>query len=191
MKNRCPWTKDDAQMNDYHDTEWGVPVHDDDKLFEFIVLDTFQAGLSWQIVLRKRENFRKAFAGFNAAKIARFDQKKTDALLLNEGIIRNKAKIAATIDNARIFLQIQKTYGSFDAFIWKFTNHKTVVNKWKSLSEIPTHSPESDAMSRELKKLGFRFAGTTICYAFMQAAGMINDHLVNCPRHKEVAAITR
>lgn len=184
MKNRCPWTKDDAQMNDYHDTEWGVPVHDDDKLFEFIVLDTFQAGLSWQIVLRKRENFRKAFAGFNAAKIARFTPKKIETLLADEGIIRNKAKIEATIGNAKIFLEIQKNYGSFDAFIWKFTDHKTVVNKWKTLAEIPTRSPESDAMSAELKKLGFRFAGTTICYAFMQAAGMINDHLVNCPRYK-------
>jgi DNA-3-methyladenine glycosylase I len=186
MINRCPWTKDDAQMNEYHDTEWGVPVHDDDKLFEFIVLDTFQAGLSWQIVLRKRENFRKAFAEFNAEKIARFNEKKVAALLLDEGIIRNKAKIIATIDNAKIFLELKKTYGSFDAFIWKFTKHKTVVNKWKALSEIPTHSLESDAMSAELKKLGFRFAGTTICYAFMQAAGMINDHLVTCPRHKQV-----
>lgn len=188
MKNRCPWTKDDAQMNHYHDTEWGVPVHDDNKLFEFIVLDTFQAGLSWQIVLRKRENFRKAFAGFDAKKISRFDQKKIDSLLADEGIIRNKAKILATIDNAKVFLSLQKEYGSFDAFIWKFTRHKTLVNSWKNMSDIPTHSAESDAMSAELKKLGFRFAGTTICYAFMQAAGMINDHLVSCQRYKEVVS---
>jgi len=184
MENSCPWPKENKLMIKYHDTEWGVPIHDDKKLFEFIVLDTFQAGLSWQIVLNKRENFRKAFANFDVNKIVKFDDKKIQQLITDEGIIRNKLKITATIDNAKSFIKVQKEFGSFDKYIWQFVKNKPKVNKWKSISEIPPSSKESDEMSKELKKRGFRFVGTTICYSFMQAAGLINDHLISCDLYK-------
>ena len=182
--NRCSWPMNDELILRYHDEEWGVPVHDDLKLFEFLVLDAFQAGLSWRTILRKRENFRKAFDQFNPAKIAEYNEDKVQQLLLNKGIIRNKLKIRATIKNARSFLQIVDEYGSFDRYIWQFTGYKTIRNSWSKTEEIPVSSPESDAMSKSLKKLGFSFVGTTICYAFMQAAGMVNDHLISCFRYK-------
>jgi DNA-3-methyladenine glycosylase I len=184
MKNRCPWPKEDELMIKYHDEEWGVPLHDDKKLFEFIVLDSFQAGLSWKTILHKRENFRKAFTGFEVKKIAKFGNKKIQELLLDEGIIRNRLKVTAIIENAKAFMNIQKEFGSFDKYIWQFVSNKTKVNKLKTLSEIPASTKESDIMSKELKKRGFKFVGSTICYAFMQAAGLVNDHMVNCPRYK-------
>lgn len=186
MKNRCPWPKEDALMIRYHDNEWGVQLHDDNKLFEFMVLDSFQAGLSWQIVLRKRENFRKAFAKFNIKKIAAFNDEDIQRLLNDEGIIRNRLKIIATIENAKAFLNVQKEFGSFDKYIWQFVNNKQILNKCKTLSDIQASTKESDLMSKDLKKKGFRFVGTTICYAFMQAAGLVNDHIITCPRYKEV-----
>jgi len=179
---RCPWPADDKLMITYHDEEWGVPIHDDRKLFEFIVLDAFQAGLSWKTVLHKRENFRKAFDNFKPEKIARYNEKKIQSLLADEGIIRNQQKIRATVQNANVFLSIQKEFGSFDKYIWQFTGHKTINNKWKDISHIPARSKESDAMSKDLIGRGFRFVGSTICYAFMQAAGMVNDHIVGCFR---------
>ncbi|MCD4747269.1 MAG: DNA-3-methyladenine glycosylase I [Bacteroidales bacterium] len=185
-KERCFWTKDNPLMNKYHDTEWGVPLHDDRKLFEFIVLDTFQAGLSWFIVLKKRENFRNAFDNFDVDKITEYNETKIKELLNNAGIIRNKLKIEAMIHNAKAFKKIREEFGTFDKFIWKFVNQKTIVNYWRTNEEIPVNSKESDKMSKALKENGFRFVGTTICYAFMQAAGMINDHLVTCFRHQEI-----
>jgi DNA-3-methyladenine glycosylase I len=170
----------------YHDTEWGLPLHDDRKLFEFLVLDAFQAGLSWSTILNKRENFRKAFDNFDPVKIARYKQTKIDRLLSDAGIIRNRLKIAATITNARAFLATQKEFGSFDKYIWQFTGGKPKVNKWKTMKQIPPCTKESDAMSKDLKSRGFKFVGSTICYAFMQAAGMVNDHTVDCFRYKEV-----
>lgn len=186
MKNRCPWPKDDELMIEYHDKEWGVPVHDDRKLFEFMVLDAFQAGLSWKTILHRRKGFCKAFDNFDYNKVAKYNESRYNKLLADEAIIRNRMKIRATINNAKAFLKVRKEFGSFDKYIWQFTKQKTIVNKWKDISEIPASSPESDLMSKDLKKRGFNFAGTTICYAFMQAAGMINDHLISCPRHKEV-----
>ena len=183
--NSCEWPSNDPLMIEYHDTEWGIPLHDDRKLFEYIVLDAFQAGLSWKTVLHKRENFRLAFDNFEAEKIVSYDQQKIDSLIADMGIIRNKAKINATITNAAAFLRLQKEYGSFDKYIWQFTGHKTIQNRWTSLSELPAKSPESDAMSKALMKEGFKFVGSTICYAFMQAAGMVNDHLVKCHLYKQ------
>ncbi len=183
---RCPWPGADALMLKYHDEEWGVPLHDDRKLFEFLVLDAFQAGLSWSCVLHKRENFRAAFQNFEPRQIAAFDPAKTALLLADPGIIRNRLKIAATISNARAFLAVQAEFGSFDRFIWQFTGGRPRVNAWTKEARIPARSPESDAMSKELKLRGFKFVGSTICYAFMQAAGMVNDHLVSCFRHREV-----
>jgi DNA-3-methyladenine glycosylase I len=171
----------------YHDTEWGVPVHDDRKWFEFIVLDMFQAGLSWSTILNKRENFRKAFDNFEPEKIARYNQRKVAKLLNDAGIIRNRLKIAATITNAKAFLAVQKEFGSFDNYIWKFVDGKPRQNRWKTLRQIPAKTAESDAMSKELKARGFSFVGSTICYAFMQAAGMVNDHAVTCFRHGEIS----
>lgn len=182
----CTWPADDALMNEYHHNEWGAPLHDDKKLFEFMVLDAFQAGLSWKTILYRRKGFEKAFAKFDVKKVAKFDEAKMAALMQDEGIIRNKLKIAATVKNAQLFLEVQKEYGSFDKYIWQFVNHRPIINKWKTSSQIPATSAESDAMSRDLKKRGFKFVGSTICYAFMQAAGMVNDHLVGCPRHKAV-----
>ena len=186
MKNRCPWPKDDALMIAYHDKEWGVPLYDDTKLFEFMVLDAFQAGLSWKTVLRKRENFRKAFAAFNVKKIEKFDQTDIDKLMNNKDIIRNKLKIISTIENAKVFLLIQNEFGSFSRYMWNFVGNKTIQNKWNKLSKIPAFTKESDALSKDLKKRGFKFVGSTICYSFMQAAGLVNDHLITCPRHKQV-----
>lgn len=184
--NRCPWCGTDPLYMKYHDEEWGVPVHDDDKLFEFIVLEGFQAGLSWRTILYKRENFRKAFDNFNAEKIARYNDKKVQKLLNDSGIIRNKLKIAATITNAKAFLNIQDKTGSFNDYLWQFTGGKVKKNAWKTLKEIPARTAESDAMSKQLIKDGFKFVGSTICYAHMQATGMVNDHLVDCHRYKKV-----
>jgi DNA-3-methyladenine glycosylase I len=183
---RCPWPEGNEQMIRYHDTEWGVPLHDDRKLFEFLVLDAFQAGLSWAIVLRKREAFEKAFSRFDPRKVAKYDASKVKALLADAGIIRNRMKIEATIANARAFLAVQHEFGSFDRYIWQFTGGSTKKNRWRALGQIPASSPESDAMSKDLKARGFRFVGSTICYAFMQAAGMVNDHLVGCFRYTQV-----
>jgi len=183
---RCPWCEGSDLMREYHDHEWGVPLHDDRKLFEFMVLDAFQAGLSWAIVLKKRDGFRKAFDNFDYKKIARYTEEDIADLGNNPDIIRNKLKIAATVVNARAFIKIQEEFGSFDKYIWQFVNHKPVITKLKSQKEIRSSSPESDAMSKDLKKRGFKFVGTTICYAFMQAAGMINDHMLDCFRHTEV-----
>ncbi len=170
----------------YHDTEWGVPLHDDRKLFEFLVLDAFQAGLSWAIVLKKREGFRRAFSSFEPRRVAKYDGRKVRALLADAGIIRNRLKIEATIANARAFLAVQREFGSFDRYIWQFVGGKTKENRWRTLKQLPARSRESDAMSKDLKERGFRFVGSTICYAFMQAAGMVNDHLVGCFRHREL-----
>ncbi len=186
MKTRCEWSNSHPIYIEYHDTEWGVPLHDDRRLFEFLILDAAQAGLSWLLILKKRENYRKAFSNFDATKIARFDEKKIEALLNNPGIVRNRLKIYSAIENAKGFLNVRKEFGSFDRFIWQFTNGKTIRNSWKTLKEIPAKTPESDAMSKELKRRGFRFVGSTICYAFMQAAGVVNDHLVSCFRYKQV-----
>ncbi|MBL7766719.1 MAG: DNA-3-methyladenine glycosylase I [Chitinophagaceae bacterium] len=180
----CLWPGNDALMNQYHDEEWGVAVHDDRKHFEFIVLDTFQAGLSWKTILHKRENFRKAFDGFDFVKIARYKEAKIEKLILDAGIIRNRLKILATVGNAKAFIAIQQEFGSFDEYIWQFVKGKPKVNKWKAHSLIPATSAESDAMSKDLYKRGFKFVGSTICYAYMQAAGMVNDHLTDCFRYK-------
>ena len=174
----------------YHDTEWGVPHHDDRALFELLILEGAQAGLSWSTILAKRDNYRRAFDNFDAAKISRYNAKKVAALLADAGIVRNRLKIAATIANAKAFLAVQKEYGSFDRYIWSFVNDRPIVNQRKKLSDLPARTPESDAMSKDLLKRGFKFVGTTICYAFMQATGMVNDHLVTCPRHKICAKLT-
>jgi len=183
---RCQWTQDHPLMNEYHDTEWGVPLHDDRKHYEFMVLDGFQAGLSWLTILKRREGFRKAFAGFDVKKVARFGEKDVERLRQDASIIRNRQKIEAARNNARLFIELQKEFGSFDDYIWQFTGGKTKVNKWKNLGRIPPKTRESDAMSKDLKKRGFKFAGSTICYAYMQAAGMVNDHLVSCFRYDEI-----
>jgi DNA-3-methyladenine glycosylase I len=178
----CSWPGNDPRMIDYHDTEWGVPVHDDRKLFEFLVLDAFQAGLSWKTILHRREGFRMAFENFDADRIALYGDEDYNRLLNDSGIIRNNAKIRGTIKNARAFLKVQEEFGTFDAYIWQFTGGKTMVNRWTESNQIPATSPESDAMSTDMKKRGFAFCGSTICYAFMQAAGMIDDHLEGCFR---------
>jgi DNA-3-methyladenine glycosylase I len=170
----------------YHDTEWGVPVHDDRKLFEFMVLDAFQAGLSWAIVLNKRDGFRRAFADFEPTAIARFNSRSVERLVKDERIIRNRQKIVATIGNAKQFLRIQDEFGTFDAYIWQFVGGKTRVNKWRTMKQIPATTKQSDAMSADLKSRGLKFVGSTICYAFMQAAGMVNDHVVGCFRYLAV-----
>ncbi len=184
--HRCPWAGTDPLYNLYHDKEWGVPVHDDRKLFEMLNLEGAQAGLSWITILRKRENYRKAFDNFDAKKIVKYDARKVKQLMKNEGIVRNRLKIAAVISNAKIFLEVQKEFGSFDEYIWRFVRRKPIVNIRKSIKQIPATSPESDAMSKELKKLGFKFVGSTICYSFMQACGLVNDHEVKCFRYKQV-----
>lgn len=186
MKTRCPWPADNPLMLAYHDTEWGVPLHDDQKLFEFLILEGMQAGLSWSTILNKRENFRKAFDNFDPKKVARYRQAKIDKLLQDAGIIRNKLKIAAAITNAKAFLQVQQEFGSFDKYIWQFTNGRMIVNRWKTIKQIPPLSPEAETMSKDLKQRGFKFVGPTICYAHMQATGMVNDHLVSCFRYKQV-----
>jgi DNA-3-methyladenine glycosylase I len=180
MKRRCPWATSDPLYIRYHDREWGRPVHDDRKLFEMLILEGAQAGLSWITILKKRENYRKAFDNFDANKIARYDTRKVKQLLKNEGIVRNRLKIEAAIQNAKAFLAVQKEFGSFDTYIWQFVGKNQKVNRWKSLKQIPPTTPESDAMSKDLKKRGFKFVGSTICYAFMQAVGMVDDHLQDC-----------
>ncbi|MCE5331870.1 MAG: DNA-3-methyladenine glycosylase I [Bacteroidales bacterium] len=180
----CGWPGADELMRRYHDEEWGVPLHNDPKLFEFMVLDAFQAGLSWKTVLHKRENFRRAFDNFDVAKIALYDEEKIYQLMQDASIIRNQAKIRASVINAKSFLRIQAEFGTFDRYIWQFTGGKTLVNEFKILSEIPCKSEESDTMSKDLIKRGFKFVGSTICYSFMQAAGMVNDHIITCHRHK-------
>ena len=182
-KPRCPWSESSELMMEYHDTEWGVPVHNDALLFEYIVLDTFQAGLSWSTILNKRENFRKAFDGFDYKKIARYNEKKIQKLLVDAGIIRNKLKIYGTVNNAQRFLEIQKEFGTFNKYIWQFTDGKVIKNKWGGQHKIPASTEHSDAMSKDLYARGFKFVGSTICYAFMQAAGIVNDHVVSCHRH--------
>lgn len=186
MQTKCEWCLGHDIYVDYHDKEWGVPLHDDQMLFEFLTLEGAQAGLSWLTVLKKRENYKKAFDNFDAEKIARYDQKKIDELLGNAGIIRNKLKINSTIINAQLFLKIQEEFGSFDKYIWQFVDGKPIVNNWKTMGEIPASTKESDIMSKDMKQRGFKFVGTTICYAHMQATGMVNDHVVDCFRYKEV-----
>ncbi len=184
--SRCGWISNDKLMNEYHDNEWGIPVYEDRKLFEFLVLDAFQAGLSWRTILHKRENFRAAFDDFDVDKIAAYDHEKTMQLLNNVGIVRNRLKISATIINAKAFINICDEFGSFSSYIWQFTNNKTIVNNWENLKDIPARTVESDAMSKDLIKRGFKFVGSTICYAFMQAAGMVNDHTIHCFRYKNL-----
>ncbi len=185
---RCAWPSDDAQMIEYHDQEWGEPVHDDRLLFEYMILDAFQAGLSWRTILHKRENFRKAFKNFDPKKVAKFTPKDYERLLQNEGIVRNRQKIQAAITNAQCFLAVQNEFGTFDKFIWQFTNGKTVHNRCRTIRDIPPKTELSDAMSKELIRRGFKFVGSTICYAFMQAAGMVNDHTTDCFRYRELKA---
>jgi len=183
-KNRCGWCMKDQLYIFYHDKEWGNPVYDDKVLFEFLILESFQAGLSWYTVLKKRENFREAFANFEVKKVAEFNETQVAALMQNEGIIRNKLKIEAAVNNAQKFIAIQKEFGSFSNFVWGFVNHKPIVNVRKTLKDIPATSSESDTMSKDMGKRGFKFIGTTICYAFMQAVGMVNDHLEDCWKKK-------
>ncbi|MDP3581155.1 MAG: DNA-3-methyladenine glycosylase I [Ignavibacteria bacterium] len=185
MKTRCGWSTNDPLYIAYHDEEWGVPVHDDQKLFEMLILEGAQAGLSWITILRKRENYRKAFNNFDAKKIAKYDSEKVKTLLQNEGIVRNRLKIAATIQNAKCFLEVQKEFGSFDKYIWQFIGGKPIKNERKTLKDIPAKTSESDAMSKDLKKRGFKFVGSTICYAYMQAVGMVNDHTTDCFCYKK------
>lgn len=186
MKIRCPWANGDELIMDYHDQEWGVPVHDDRLLFEFLILEGAQAGLSWNLILQKRNNYREAFDNFQVDKVAAYNEKKIGELLNNPGIIRNRLKIRAAVTNARAVQDIQKEYGSFDSYLWRYVGHEPLQNRWKSMSEVPTSTPESERMSKDLKKRGFKFVGPTICYGFMQAVGMVNDHLVDCFRHDEL-----
>ena len=188
MKKRCQWPSE-IEL-DYHDTEWGVPVTDDNKWFEYLLLDTFQAGLSWKIVLQKREGFRKAFYDFDVHKVAQMSDEEIAELRENPNIIRNRFKIKASVTNAQAFIKIQEEFGSFNSYIWQFTDGKTIHNQFKKLSEIPSTSTQSDKMSKELKARGFKFVGSTICYAFMQASGMVNDHTVDCFRHQEIQKIS-
>ncbi|MBI5491046.1 MAG: DNA-3-methyladenine glycosylase I [Deltaproteobacteria bacterium] len=185
-KTRCPWPGEHEFYVRYHDDEWGVPLHDDRKLFEFLVLEGAQAGLSWATILRKREAYRKAFAGFDPAKVARFGARDLRRLLGDAGIVRNRAKIAAAIGNAHAFLEVQREFGSFDRYIWDFVGGKPIVNRWQTLSQLPAKTSLSDRISKDLRDRGFRFVGSTIVYAHMQATGMVNDHLVSCFRHREV-----
>lgn len=186
MITRCGWADSDSLYAEYHDKEWGVPLHDDQKLFEMLILEGAQAGLSWITILRKRNNYRKAFGRFNPRKVARYDKRKIARLLSNEGIIRNRLKIEAAIQNAKAFLLIQKEFGSFDSYIWQFVHGMPVQNSRKSLKQVPPKTQESIAMSNDLRRRGFNFVGPTICYAFMQATGMVNDHVTGCFRHKQL-----
>ncbi len=182
---RCSWARDGLSIP-YHDNEWGVPTHDDRKLFEFLILEGAQAGLSWDTILNKRENYRAAMDGFNPARIAHYDSKRTGALLRNAGIIRNRLKIASAVKNAKAFLELQKEFGSFDAYIWQFVGGEPVTNRWRPGQKLPATTAQSDAMSKALKKRGFTFVGSTICYAFMQAMGLVNDHAIDCFRYRQV-----
>jgi DNA-3-methyladenine glycosylase I len=183
---RCPWATTEPNIT-YHDEEWGVPVHDDRELFEFLILEGAQAGLSWTTILKKRENYRKAFDNFRAEKIARYGARDVKRLLNDAGIVRNRLKIAAAIQNAKAFRVVQKEFGSFDAYLWSFVGGKPKQNRWRRMSQVPAHTPESDAMSRDLARRDFKFVGSTICYALMQAVGMVNDHLVSCPQHAQIS----
>ncbi|SCY37130.1 DNA-3-methyladenine glycosylase I [Nonlabens sp. Hel1_33_55] len=185
-KHRCGWCGQDPLYQAYHDQEWGVPVYDDQELFEFLILETMQAGLSWITILRKRENYRAALDNFDVEKIANYTQEKQDELLLNAGIIRNKLKIKSIITNAQLFLEIQQKHGSFSKFVWSYVNHQPITNHWKSYKDAPANTPLSDQLSKDLKKMGFKFVGSTIMYAFMQATGMVNDHETTCYRYDEV-----
>lgn len=191
MMKRCEWCGEDLFYQKYHDEEWGVPVHDDQVLFEFLILEGAQAGLSWITILKKRENYRKAFSNFDPVKVAHFPPAKIEKLLQNEGIVRNRLKVESTVTNAKAFLKVQKEFGSFDVYIWSFVNGKPIQNRFKTLREIPAKTEISDAMSKDLKKRGFKFVGSTICYAFMQAVGMVNDHVTTCFRYKEVQALAK
>ena len=186
---RCPWCHGHEIYIAYHDDEWGVPVHDDRHLFEMLILEGAQAGLSWLTILNKRENYRTAFDGFDAERIARYTDKKVGKLLADPGIVRNRLKVAAAIQNARAFLEVRDKSASFDEFLWQFVDGRPIQNRWKALQEVPAKTPQSDAMSKELIGRGFKFVGSTICYAFMQAVGMVNDHLVTCPRYKPVSKL--
>jgi DNA-3-methyladenine glycosylase I len=183
--SRCGWARTELSIP-YHDTEWGVPLHDDRGLFEFLILEGAQAGLSWETILKKRDSYRAAFDGFDAERVARYTAKKVERLLADPGIVRNRLKVESAISNARAFLVVQEEAGSFDAYIWGFVDGKPRVNKVRAMGDVPDSTPQSDAMSKDLKKRGFRFVGTTICYAFMQATGMVNDHAVDCFRYREV-----
>ena len=184
---RCPWATAEPNIT-YHDEEWGVPVHDDRLLFEFLILEGAQAGLSWTTILKKRDNYRKAFDGFRPEKIARYGARDIKRFLGDAGIVRNRLKIAAAIGNARTFLDVRKEFGTFDAYLWGFVAGKPIQNHWRRMADVPARTAESDAMSRDLQRRGFKFVGSTICYALMQATGMVNDHLVTCPRHAEVSS---
>ncbi|MFZ5564547.1 MAG: DNA-3-methyladenine glycosylase I [Thermodesulfobacteriota bacterium] len=186
MKKRCDWAGTDPDYIRYHDTEWGVPVHDDKKLFELLVLEGAQAGLNWLTILRKRPAYRAAFDGFDPERVARYDSRKIERLMADPGIVRNRLKITAAVTNAKAFLKVRETFGSFDAYIWSFVNGRPVVNAWKTTKQLPARTAVSEAMSRDLKKRGFAFIGPVICYAFMQSAGLVNDHLVDCFRYHEV-----
>ncbi len=186
MITRCAWSTRDSLYIKYHDKEWGTPLHNDRKLFEFLVLEGAQAGLNWLMVLKKRENYRKAFDNFDPSKIAKYNQRKINSLLKNEGIIRNKIKINSAVQNAKAFLKVRNEFGNFDKYIWQFTDGKTIQNSWDNIKQIPATSKESDLMSKDLKKRGLNFVGSTICYAFMQATGMVNDHTKDCFRYKEL-----
>lgn len=187
--NKCGWALSSELEENYHDHEWGVPIHDDRLLFEFLILEGAQAGLSWSIILKKREGYRQAFDDFNAEKIALYDSEKYQKLLENADIVRNKLKIKAAISNARIFLEIQQKYGSFDSYIWQFVGGKSLQNNWQQMSQIPVITPESDNMSKDLKQKGFKFVGSTICYAYMQAVGMVNDHTADCFKYPQIKAL--
>jgi DNA-3-methyladenine glycosylase I len=191
QKQRCSWPNDDPLMIEYHDKEWGVPVHNDIRLFEFLILEGAQAGLTWKTILRKRENYRKAFSDFDPDKISKYKEVDEERLLADSGIVRNRLKVRATIINAGKFLEVQKEFGSFDTYIWQFVGSKSIINDFRSLLEIPTKTKESDAMSKDLKKRGFKFVGSTICYAFMQAVGMVNDHTSGCFRYNEVSKVKK
>ena len=186
MVRRCSWCGDDPLYVAYHDDEWGVPVHDDRRWFEFLSLEGAQAGLSWITILRKRDNYRQAFARFDPGKVARFDRRKRERLLRDRGIVRNRLKVESTVDNAKAFLRVQEEFGSFDSYIWRFVDGKPRQNRFKKLTDIPARTRQSDSMSKDLKRRGFRFVGGTICYAFMQATGMVNDHFTNCFRWREI-----
>jgi len=186
MQERCAWSARNALQAAYHDTEWGVPVHDDRKLFEFLILEGAQAGLSWDTILRKRDHYRRAFARFDPRPVSRFGRNDVAALMKNPGIVRNRLKIESAITNAAAFLAVQAEFGSFDRYVWQFVGGRPERNRWRTMKQVPASTPESVAMSKDLKRRGFRFVGSTICYAFMQATGMVNDHLVTCFRHKQV-----
>jgi DNA-3-methyladenine glycosylase I len=189
-QKRCTWVGDDPIYKRYHDDEWGLPCYDDQTLFEFLTLEGAQAGLSWITILRKRENYRRRFAGFDPVKIARFSQKKIDSLLLDAGIVRNRLKVESTVTNAQAFLKIQEQHGSFSDYLWHYVDGEPITNHWRTIKQVPASTPLSDQLSKDLKKAGFRFVGTTICYAYMQAIGLVNDHTTDCFRHKQIKQLT-